>query len=92
MKIEFNKYNIEDFKKLVLLAKNIADKYENQKAYEAALTGLYVGLNLYEKNKRKTKLHLYLVWFIRTSIEYTLGYVNKDTKIWERKVRKVKNN
>ncbi len=70
--------------------KEIADKYKDERAYEAALEGLYVGLNLYsEKKREETELDLYLSWFIRTSIEYKLGIKTSDTEIWKSKKEKV---
>ena len=74
------------FKRVIHLTLDIAEKYEDQRAYKAALEGLYVGLKLYSKKKRgETELDLYLSWFIKTSIEYKLGRKTPDTKIWESK-------
>lgn len=78
--------NTELFKKVIHLTLDIADKYKDERAYEAALEGLYVGLNLYsEKKREETELDLYLSWFIKTSIEYKLGRKTPDTKLWESK-------
>ncbi len=81
--------NAELFKKIIHLTLDIADKYKDERAYEAALEGLYVGLNLYsEKKREETELDLYLSWFIKTSIEYKLGRKTPDTKIWASKKEK----
>ena len=77
----------ELFQKTVHLTITIADKYKDERAYEAALVGLYEGLRLYTLKERTIKLELYLSWFIKTSIEYTLGYKNKDTKLWGSKLK-----
>lgn len=80
----------ELFQKAVHLTITIADKYKDERAYEAALVGLYEGLRLYTLKERTIKLELYLSWFIKTSIEYTLGYKNKDTKLWGSKLKEGK--
>ncbi len=82
--------NAELFKRVIHLTLEIADKYKDERAYEAALEGLYVGLNLYSGKKReKTELDLYLSWFIKTSVEYKLGIKTPDTEIWASKKEKV---
>lgn len=81
------KEDTELFKKCIHLAITIADKYDNKRAYEAALEGLYIGLNVYLEKNRETELDLYLAWFIKTSIEYSIGTKNKDTIIWEKKLK-----
>ena len=85
-----NKEKGELFQKAVHLTITIADKYKDERAYEAALVGLHEGLRLYTLKERTTKLELYLSWFIKTSIEYTLGYKNKDTKLWGSKLKEGK--
>lgn len=83
------KEDAELFKEVIHLAIDVADKYKDERAYEAALEGLYVGLRLYsEKEREETKLDLYLSWFIRTSIEHKLGFETPDTKLWASKKKK----
>ena len=71
----------ELFQRVVLFTISVADKYNDNRAYEAALIGLYVGLKAYTDKQRASNLETYLHWFIKTSIEYELGYKNKDTKL-----------
>lgn len=83
-----DKQNAELFKKLLHLAITIADKYDDNRAYEAALVGLYTGINLYSLNDRKEDIDLYVIWFIKTSIEYSLGRDTEDTRMWKTKIVK----
>lgn len=70
------------FQRVVCFTISVADKYKDEKAYEAALVGLYVGLKSYTEKQNTFNLETYLHWFIKTSIEYELGYKNKDTELW----------
>ncbi len=76
----------ELFQRVVLFTVSVADKYKDERAYEAALVGLYVGLKAYTEKENTHNLETYLHWFIKTSIEYELGYENEDTKIWKKKM------
>jgi len=80
-----NKQEGELFQRAVAFTISVADKYKDDRAYEAALVGLYVGLKAYTDNEHTFNLETYLHWFVKTSIEYELGYKNKDTKIWGEK-------
>lgn len=82
---KLNKQEGELFQRIVAFTISVADKYNDQRAYEAALVGLYVGLKAYTDRNSSFNLETYLHWFIKTSIEYELGYKNKDTKIWASK-------
>ncbi len=73
------------FKRAIQFTISVADKYKDERAYEAALVGLYVGLNVCSQKNVEYYLETYLHWYIKTSIEYTLGYDTEDTKIWESK-------
>lgn len=73
------------FKRAIQFTISVADKYKDERAYEAALVGLYVGLNVCSQKNVEYNLETYLHWYIKTSIEYTLGYDTEDTKIWESK-------
>lgn len=75
----------ELFQRIVSFTISVADKYKDEKAYEAALVGLYVGLKSYTDKQHTFNLETYLHWFIKTSIEYELGYKNKDTELWRKK-------
>lgn len=86
MKRTLEKNQIELFLNIIDLMQSIMDKYEGS-SYEAAIFGLTKGLEKYlEKEDTDIKLDLYLVWWIKTSIEYDLDYKNKDTEIWQNDV------
>lgn len=68
--------------RLIDLTKTICNKYKC--STDVGIEGLLIGLEKYEENKRqKTKIDLYVVWYIKTAIEYHLGRNNKDTRIWK---------
>lgn len=79
-----NELNIHLFKRLIDLTIFIAQKYDTELAYQAALEGLYIGLDVCIKTKsyQNENLDNYLSWFVKTSIEYKLGYKTKDTLLW----------
>ncbi len=83
---EITKEGVDLFKKVVHMAIEMADEYKDERAYEAALVGMYVGLNVYsQKNRVDFELDIYVSWFVKTSIEYELGFKTEDTKIWGEK-------
>ncbi|MFZ2664148.1 MAG: hypothetical protein WAX66_02195 [Patescibacteria group bacterium] len=83
MKRTLNKEQISLLTNLLNLTKDIANKYKSD--LNPAVEGLLIGLNKYSENKRvNTKIDLYIVWYIKTSVEYNLGIKNKDTEIWSK--------
>ena len=81
MNRKINKEQINLIINLLNLTKSIADKYNS--SIDPAINGLIIGLKKYSENKRvDTKVDLYVVWYIKTSVEYSLGLKNKDTEIW----------
>lgn len=71
---------------LLNLAKTIADKYSS--SIEPAINGLLIGLNKYSQNNRiDTKIDLYVVWYIKTSVEYSIGIKNEDTAVWSKMLK-----
>lgn len=87
-----DKLNVDLFKRLVDLTMVIASKYQEESAYKAGLEGLYVGLETCLKTGSYSDFDLdnYLAWYIKTSIEYKLGYKTEDTKLWGSKTHGVK--
>lgn len=86
LKRTISKEEADLFKRAVQFTISVADKYKDERAYEAALVGLYAGLNICSKKDIEHNLETYLHWYIKTSIEYTLGYETEDTKIWASKI------
>ncbi len=81
-----NKEQVTLIINLLNLTKSIATKYKSD--LQPALDGLLIGLKKYSVNKRvNTKVDLYVVWYIKTSVEYSLGIKNKDTKVWSKMLK-----
>lgn len=85
LKRKVTKEEADLFKRAVHFTISVADKYKDERAYQAALVGLYVGLNICTQKDLEYNLETYLHWYIKTSIEYTLGYDTEDIRIWESK-------
>ena len=47
LKRTISKEEADLFKRAVQFTISVADKYKDERAYEAALVGLYAGLNIY---------------------------------------------
>ena len=82
LKRTISKEEADLFKRAVQFTISVADKYKDERAYEAALVGLYAGLNICSKKDIEHNLETYLHWYIKTSIEYT------DDRSEERRVGK----
>ncbi len=63
-KRKLSKREGELFQRVVLFTISVADKYNDDRAYEAALIGLYVGLKAYTDKQHAFNLETYLHWFI----------------------------